>query len=506
MGKYLKNIKSLTLTSLLFLFILLIIIGLDNIFFIMIKDKKQWNISNIFFLLMMTFVFCIYFFLRFKDSKIKENLLLFHSQINHLSKENIEAIIEVNRIVNQSKEYCIVKEPWTEFWESLVRIEQTENSDVLYIQTQDAQFFFNADSIIYDKINEKLKDYLPHLFIAIGLFGTFYGLSTGISSLNFDSDELSKSIPQLLQGVKTSFFSSLFGMYFSIVTSIIQNIHYGDIESQILSIKDSINQIFDDNLLDREINEIKTTLFKTNKSMDELAKNIVNELQKKMGEKFRDIGEGISNSVVPELARIIDQDFLMKFDNIKNELIQVSVENNKFIKNYSDYINQITNQIENIKSDYLQLSANAKSSFESLNSTIDNITNNYIRLQPIIDKSEITFMNVNEISTKILKASESLNRFVEAEGQIINLWKEYEMKFGKLNEEMVKNISEVRESLSNSIDSYKNFLENSLRKLFNDYDSELAKIVNRFYSLLENFDEKIEDANSIFNSLNLNKK
>ena len=54
---------------------------------------------------------------------------------------------------------------------------------------------------------------LPPILVAIGILGTFTGIF--ISLLNFNIDEIEKSVPQLLSGLKTAFFTSVLGLILS---------------------------------------------------------------------------------------------------------------------------------------------------------------------------------------------------------------------------------------------------------------------------------------------------
>ena len=51
------------------------------------------------------------------------------------------------------------------------------------------------------------------------MLGTFFGITMGL--IAFDSGDLDKSIPGLLDGLKTAFFTSLAGMIGSMILSAI---------------------------------------------------------------------------------------------------------------------------------------------------------------------------------------------------------------------------------------------------------------------------------------------
>lgn len=65
--------------------------------------------------------------------------------------------------------------------------------------------------------NRHIIEFFPSLVSSLGVLGTFYGITVGL--LAFDSSNLDQSIPDLLDGLKTAFFTSLAGMTFSMILS-----------------------------------------------------------------------------------------------------------------------------------------------------------------------------------------------------------------------------------------------------------------------------------------------
>jgi len=63
----------------------------------------------------------------------------------------------------------------------------------------------------------------PSAAISLGIFGTFLGIFLGLR--NFDVLDINNSIPDLLEGLKTAFFTSLFGMSFSLILKYIYSIY-----------------------------------------------------------------------------------------------------------------------------------------------------------------------------------------------------------------------------------------------------------------------------------------
>ena len=81
----------------------------------------------------------------------------------------------------------------------------------------------------------------PSLVSTLGVLGTFIGISIGL--LNFNPDELEKSIPELLSGLKTAFFTSIAGMVSSLVLSKVINKLYDKETDGHSDINDAANLI-----------------------------------------------------------------------------------------------------------------------------------------------------------------------------------------------------------------------------------------------------------------------
>jgi hypothetical protein len=81
--------------------------------------------------------------------------------------------------------------------------------------------------------NEHLFDFIPHLFPTLGILFTFFGIAIGL--WNFDSNDIEKSIPELMNGLKTAFLVSIFGVFLLVVFSFWTNIKRKKLEEGVLS-------------------------------------------------------------------------------------------------------------------------------------------------------------------------------------------------------------------------------------------------------------------------------
>lgn len=108
--------------------------------------------------------------------------------------------------------------------------------------------FFWALLYIYDTEDIALPrkrqwiEQLPSLISTLGVLGTFAGITKGL--LAFDTKDLDNSIPELLNGMKTAFFTSLFGMIGSMILNRVVS-HKFDVSKQPSDIDKAAKQIVD---------------------------------------------------------------------------------------------------------------------------------------------------------------------------------------------------------------------------------------------------------------------
>lgn len=81
--------------------------------------------------------------------------------------------------------------------------------------------------------NEHLFDFIPHLFPTLGILFTFLGIAIGL--WNFNSNDIEKSIPELMNGLKTAFLVSIAGVALLVAFSVWTNIKKKELEQGVLS-------------------------------------------------------------------------------------------------------------------------------------------------------------------------------------------------------------------------------------------------------------------------------
>lgn len=124
----------------------------------------------------------------------------------------------------------------------------------------------------YGKVNLNDLDLIPSMFTTIGILGTFGGIAYGLWF--FNPEDIEKSIPTLLKGLKTAFFASIAGIALSIIFSKIISFVKNKNEKGVLS--DETNAI---NKLIESIEELRNDFSTTDENGNKI----------KAGNVFRDI-------------------------------------------------------------------------------------------------------------------------------------------------------------------------------------------------------------------------
>lgn len=122
-----------------------------------------------------------------------------------------------------------------------------------------------------DKLIEKRRsvEYLPTLVSTLGVLGTFLGITIGL--LAFNTKDLDASIPELLNGLKTAFFTSLLGMVGSVGLSWLLNKLQDEKDGGV-----------------SDINQAAGTICQAVQQMSELTKTTIQELANQMKEQETD--------------------------------------------------------------------------------------------------------------------------------------------------------------------------------------------------------------------------
>lgn len=315
-----------------------------------------------------------------------------------------------------------------------------------------------------DKLLEhrRIIEYFPTFVSTLGVLGTFFGITMGL--IAFDSGDLDKSIPGLLDGLKTAFFTSLAGMIGSMVLSAII-VHKQDEKDGGVS----------------DINQAAGTICQAVQQMSELTKTTIQELAEQMKAQeadrktfYRTVGDILAELKTSQALTVASlQGVKTSVDNSSSALDSLAIiqrgqsgtldsikETSAAMVSSIGNLEEITaNQTESIKS--VQKSSNEVSEFthhvpeildvlSGMSGTQDSINDQVQKLKDILDAE------VDQIERSMDKTNNLLER-----------------KFDEFTELLKKSNTEA--------------LVEVMKKVTEEFQKQMNALINKL--IQENFDQ-----------------
>ena len=369
-------------------------------------------------------------------------------------------------------------------------------SDIIIYLIMFGIVFFKV--IKYNKLDNKEKrNFYINLLPILGVIGTFLGICLGLA--NFDSTEIESSVPQLLQGLKTAFWTSFIGTSWAVFL----NIRYSskdkeeNDEEEVSLLKLQIEELqkLNGNFynLAEENKKEKDSLYQINKEiLDGIKANNIMQEQLSQIEDLKaikqelillnqkqDTRDEILNKVLDNLnsSKIVLED-INSLKEILNSIVEK--QNNK-----DEYLNKI---LDNINS--------SKTILEDINSFKE-------ILKSILEKQNNKDEQIKTILGKFEKLQENSNLQVEKLGKI----EEYTFSL----DDIYNSLEDLKEKADAQISQLENLEKlNVLEEIKNNIDSQLEDIsvtnTNIFANSSKSLDfissihTKVEEYKNIFNN------
>lgn len=510
-----KTIKMI-MTPLLFLGIAIAIPSLIGIFTKIIdKDMIIEDYRTFLFLLITGILYLI--------------AILFMLPIIYISKEikeilkkvkNFKNLNELKSLINEQKSKYI-KKPFDNFVNSLRCIDVEKDSGEIekqYFSTMEPEIFFDEQNVIETNIFSKTISQIINSLTGIGIFGTFLGIVQGVSGLKTDNIEvLQQSIKKLLDGVKVSFNSSLYGIMFSLVALILYKFITDFAMKKVVLLCNEISRIVKPYKEESGFSILENELKKQTGINEKLASDIAEEMGKKFNESIESNLQKLSNDM-GNLLEKIQYDFTNKINESNNnnihtltntltpiiEKLEVSLSNiqkyqqdstNKFLEesilSIKDTINiGTTNEVNRLK-DSMNLMRNENEKIvEKFTFAIENMT-------ALTSQQERLMQNSTNSAEAISSTTVNIKAVQEDLLNIINSLKDYSA-FNNISLENIQStVGSLKEAIMQQSDI--NFkLDSMIKKTF-----EFNELQDRYLLKFQNIESSMENnLNSIQVNMN----
>ncbi len=132
---------------------------------------------------------------------------------------------------------------WREWNETLVESQECER----LLATSDALQFFNSRNIAPDLVDNRFLSAVPGMLTAVGVFGTFLGLTFGLSGLDLSGggmERITSDVNRMISGASLAFVTSVWGVGTSIVFNFFEKYVERDVRKRIRSLRGEIEVMF----------------------------------------------------------------------------------------------------------------------------------------------------------------------------------------------------------------------------------------------------------------------
>ena len=328
-----------------------------------------------------------------------------------------------------------------------------------------------------NKIDDKEKrNFYINLLPILGVIETFAGICIGLA--DFNSNEIEKSVPLLLQGLKTAFWTSLIGtslaVFFNVWYSFKDKKDLDDEDEEVPLLKLQIKELQE---ISKKFNNFLENQLINNKNLKEL--ELIKDELKILNKSQEQNNTFYENSLL-KLETL--EDINKKYDK-NNEQLLICTNNITDLKDY------IALNLEETK----KLNATYSDTFNKLNSLEEINTNIFNKNSEISEKSELLLDNLKDYKNLFSNFSEeSKNQSKE----LITAFKEFATYMAE------ENSKAFIEALNKTIRDFNNNLIESFGSNFKQLNEAVIKLVDWQEQYKQIIETTTENQKVIFDSFN----
>ncbi|GAB5521696.1 MAG: anti-phage ZorAB system protein ZorA [Rhodothermales bacterium] len=222
-----------------------------------------------------------------------------------ISSEAEESTLAQNRyaVKQQALKHEDLGKLWREFDESLVgssALVGQEGTGELY-NTLDAAHFFNARTLAPELTSNRLLAAVPSFLTAIGVAGTFVGLTLGLGGIqvgeNASVEAMRSGIEAMIAGASTAFTTSVWGVVLSVVFNFIEKASERRLRTQIRVLQNRIDYRYPRITAEQSLVHIASHSKESSRSLLGLAEQIGDRMQETVDQATGNIEASFSSAL-----------------------------------------------------------------------------------------------------------------------------------------------------------------------------------------------------------------
>jgi len=398
----------------------------------------------------------------------------------------------------------IFKHHWSEFTESLVH---SNDNNTPVRNSHSAAFFFNEDTIILPNYSAAIYIASPNYLTGLGILGTFIGLAGGIYlasaglSGGFDADNTEKlrtALNQLLSGAGLAFWTSIVGLFCSLVFSVREKSTVRDLQKHL---GDFVNA------LDERVHLITSEdMSRQQLALQEEQRDLMQDFVDHVGQNISEAINGMfSKEMRPVMEKMVSELCSLRSEratesqevisNLTKELAdKIHSAAGKEMDAFSAAFAEMHATLVPLLEEYKESQGRGLEASKAMNDTLQQLVNVHSSLHSCIQRIESSTSVFEEATAQTQKAiqaateytASAIEEFKSCHSVIMDEKSQHDVRF----EQQMQNIKEHSEIFLNAwkdslvaLDAQKKHMEESLDKHMSSAHEHYEMVKNQQYSL-----------------------
>ena len=338
----------------------------------------------------------------------------------------------------------------------------------------------------------------------LGILGTFTGIFIGL--LDFDVQQINKSVPTLLEGLKIAFGTSILGLASALLFRVIRPIISGagsnedDAENEAIeslrrialavetneeTTREGFNELNwaikgdEDSSLTGQLQRLRAVMGDLESTTKEGFKeqvNAFNDFSEKMSKAF-------SEAIIEELKSVI-REF--------NEKISEQFGDN--FKQLNEAVGQLLEWQENYRSQMDEMRVNFENALEGISKTEESIANIATATGAIPEHMEMMSSNNQTLNENLTKMHDGLSSISEMRTRAENAFPEVSEKINALTTDVSTAVEKLREEQEKQLSTISSALQESLISQQDTQKQMLDATQQAFNESITNATQKLNDS------------
>ncbi|MGL5372366.1 MAG: anti-phage ZorAB system protein ZorA [Plesiomonas shigelloides] len=411
-----------------------------------------WCVTFLFFAVS---VACIFInFLKFKTRTKNLNLLLLGQSTTDLALHRRDTMQKARGFSGNG-----VFTLWKAFDDSLV----TSVDSTKLFATVDAEYFFNAKTLAKGLSESRLLAAAPSFLVALGVLGTFVGLTVGLQGLTgttSEVDALKSGINTLISGAAVAFMTSVWGVVFSLLLNLAEKFFEHYALNKITGIQNKIDSLYPRQSVEQALINIVESSKESKQALQELHERIgdrlqetVNSMSEAMQTALADTLNNVLGSAIQTLVNSSQQQSSQALDglvrNFMDGMTSAGREQGQLMQQASADVNSaVASMSEQLQRFSVSTEARQTQIESQFSGMLDKFTQQVGQQNAQADQREK--VRQDNFQEKLLEVKEDQQLLISTIADAVHASQEQSAKMAAQHQQLLQNLEKVTESAAQS--------------------------------------------------------